>query len=53
MVAIANCWHLNKKAMPIVLLKVIIYQLFANSELLKSRQAFDIEKIVLSQRKQG
>ena len=49
-VAIANCWHLNKKAMPIVLLKVIVYQIFANSELLKSRQAFDIENIVLSQR---
>lgn len=50
LVAIANCWHLNKKAMPIVLLKVIVYQLFANSELLKSRQAFDIENIVLGQR---
>lgn len=52
-VVITNCWQLNKKAMPIVLLKVIIYQLLANSLLLKSRQAFDIENIVLSQREQG
>lgn len=52
LVVIANCWQFNKKAMPFVLLKVIIYQLLANSELSKSRQTFDIEKIILSQREQ-
>ena len=50
--AIANCWQLNRQAMPVVLLKVFIYQLAMNSRLLELRRSPDIEKIVSNQPQQ-
>lgn len=50
--AIANCWQLNKQAMPVVLLKVFIYQLAVNSRLLALRRSPNIEKIVSNQSEQ-
>ena len=50
--AIANCWQLNRLAMPAVLLKVFIYQLAANSRLSELRRSSNIEKIVSNQPEQ-
>ena len=47
-VAIANCWHLNKRAIPFLLLKIIVYQLSMNSKLLKQKQSLSIEEIVFN-----
>ena len=47
-VAIANCWHLNKRAIPFLLLKIIVYQLSMNSKLLKQKQSISIEEIVFN-----
>lgn len=49
---IANCWQLNRQAMPVVLLKVFIYQLAVNSRLLALRRSPNIEKIVSNQSEQ-
>nr|MBX2863016.1 glycosyltransferase [Leptolyngbyaceae cyanobacterium MAG.088] len=50
--AIKNCWHLNKAAIPIVILKLLIYRFFSTNLLGKNRRIVDIEKIVLSQNNQ-
>ena len=42
--AIANCWRLNRQAMPVVLLKVFIYQLAVSSRLLVLRRSPNIRK---------
>jgi glycosyltransferase involved in cell wall biosynthesis len=50
--AINNCWHLNKKAMPIVILKLLLYHFSITNLLSKPSQQLNIESIVLKQHDQ-
>ena len=43
-----NCWHLNKKSILVVLIKILLYQLSGYNEPSTNKQNFDIEKAMLN-----